>query len=192
MVRRRIWKGSSDFCERHLNTVLPTHFRDFSLSEKRSFLVRKLNRPLRICGMVKNEGEPGGGPFWVDDPDGRGGASVQIIEESQIDRNDPRQRTVWSSATHFNPVDIVCGVRDFRGRKFDLPAFVDPATAAITTEVGEGEGASCAGEARPLERVDGLLEHRLHRGSPGDLQSGQDRRGSPPATAPLKIRFKID
>jgi hypothetical protein len=128
----------SDFCERRLNTVLPTHFRDFSLSEKRSFLVRKLNRPLRICGMVKNEGEPGGGPFWVDDPDGQGGASVQIIEESQIDRNDPKQYAVWSSATHFNPVDLVCGVRDFQGRKFDLPAFVDPATAAITRKSEKG------------------------------------------------------
>lgn len=128
----------ADFCERHLNTALPTQFRDFPISEKRSFLVRKLNRPLRICGMVKNEGEPGGGPFWVDDPDGRGGASVQIIEESQIDLNDPKQRTVWLSATHFNPVDLVCGVRDFHGRKFDLPAFVDPATAAIARKSEKG------------------------------------------------------
>jgi hypothetical protein len=136
----------ADFCERRLNTVLPTHFRDYSLSEKRSFLVRKLNRPLRVCGMVKNEGEPGGGPFWVDDPDGLGGASVQIIEESQIAGNDPDQRTVWSSATHFNPVDLVCGVRDFRGRKFDLPAFVDPATAVITRKSEKGK------ELRALER----------------------------------------
>jgi hypothetical protein len=128
----------ADFCERRLNTVLPTHFRDSSLSEKRSFLIEKLNRPLRICGMVKNEGEPGGGPFWVEDPDGRGGASVQIIEESQIDRNDPKQRTVWSSATHFNPVDLVCGARDFQGRKFDLSAFVDPETAAIARKSEKG------------------------------------------------------
>ena len=165
-----------DFAQKEVNIGIPPDFRDLSLSERRSFLFGWLNRPLRVCGMVKNEGEPGGGPFWVDDPDGKGGASLQIIEESQIDRGDPKQRAVWSSATHFNPVDIVCGVRDFRGRKFDLTAFVDPATAAITTEVGEGEGASRAGEARPLERVDGLLEHRLHRGAPRDLQSGQDRR----------------
>jgi hypothetical protein len=88
--------------------------------------------------MVKNEGEPGGGPFWVEDADGSGGASLQIIEESQIDRNDPKQRAVWSSATHFNPVDLVCGVRDFQGRKFDLPAFIDPATAAITRKSEKG------------------------------------------------------
>ncbi|MEK7826323.1 MAG: DUF4301 family protein, partial [Thermodesulfobacteriota bacterium] len=72
---------------------------------------------------------------------GRGGASrasLQIIEESQIDRNDPKQRAVWSSATHFNPVDLVCGVRDFDGRKFDLPAFIDPATVAITRKSEKG------------------------------------------------------
>jgi hypothetical protein len=127
-----------DFCTKHVNMVLPTHFRDGSLSERRSFLFQRLNRPLRICGMVKNEGEPGGGPFWVDDPDEQGVTSLQIIEESQIDRIDPKQRTIWSSATHFNPVDLVCGVRDFRGRKFDLTAFVDPATAAITRKSEKG------------------------------------------------------
>jgi hypothetical protein len=127
-----------DFAEREVNIGIPPGFRDLSRSEQRSLLFGWLNRPLRVCGMVKNEGEPGGGPFWVDDPDGKGGASLQIIEESQIDRGDPKQRAVWSSATHFNPVDIVCGVRDFRGRKFDLPAFVDPATAAITRKSEKG------------------------------------------------------
>ena len=127
-----------DFAQKEVNIGIPSGFRDLSLSERRSFLFGWLNRPLRVCGMVKNEGEPGGAPFWVDDPDGKGGASLQIIEESQIDRGDPKQRAVWSSATHFNPVDIVCGVRDFRGRKFDLPAFVDPATAAITRKSEKG------------------------------------------------------
>ncbi len=119
------------------------------------------------------------------------GASLQIIEESQIDRNDPRQSAVWSSSTHFNPVDLVCGVRDFRGEKFDLTAFVDPATATITRKSEKGKGASGAGAARPLERVDGLLEHRLRRGAARDLQSGEDRRGSPPAAAPFRTeRFR--
>ena len=71
-----------------------------------------------------------------------GGLSLQIIEESQIDRNDPKQRAVWSSATHFNPVDLVCGVRDFDGRKFDLPAFIDPATVAITRKSEKGRSFS--------------------------------------------------
>jgi hypothetical protein len=127
-----------DCCARRVNIVLPADFRDASLSERRSFLFRMLNRPLRICGMVKNEGEPGGGPFWVDDPDGQGATSLQIIEDSQIDRSDPKQRAVWSSATYFNPVDLVCGVRDYRGRKFNLPAFVDPATAVITRKSEKG------------------------------------------------------
>ena len=127
-----------DFAEKRVNIGLPAGFRELSIAERRSFLFRKLNRPLRVCGMVKNEGEPGGSPFWVEDADGRKGASLQIIEESQIDRNDPKQCAVWSSATHFNPVDLVCGVRDFHGRKFDLPAFVDPATAAITRKSEKG------------------------------------------------------
>ena len=127
-----------DFAEKRVNIGLPTSFRELSVSDRRSFLFRKLNRPLRVCGMVKNEGEPGGGPFWVEDADGKGGASLQIIEESQIDRNDRKQHAVWSSATHFNPVDLVCGVRDFHGRKFDLSAFIDPATAAITRKSEKG------------------------------------------------------
>ena len=128
----------ADFCERNLNMVLPDRFHDFPVSKKRDFLAAKLNRPLRVCGMVKNEGEPGGGPFWVEDPDDPGGTTVQIIEEFQVDRDDPRQRAVWSSATHFNPVDLVCGVRDFRGRKFDLTAFVDPSASAIARKSEKG------------------------------------------------------
>lgn len=127
-----------DFAEKRVNIVFPTGFRDLSFTERRSSLSLKLNRPLRVCGMVRNEGEPGGGPFWVEDAEGEGGASLQIIEESQIDRDDLQQRAVWSSATHFNPVDLVCGVRDFRGRKFDLPAFIDPATVAITRKSEKG------------------------------------------------------
>jgi len=127
-----------DFCTGQVNLALPAYFGDLSLSRKRSFLMEKLNRPLRVCGMVRNEGEPGGGPFWVDDPDGEGGGSLQIIEESQIDRGDPGQRSCWSSAAYFNPVDLVCAVRDRRGRKFDLAAFVDPTTSAITRKSEKG------------------------------------------------------
>ncbi|MCE5266145.1 MAG: DUF4301 family protein [Deltaproteobacteria bacterium] len=128
----------ADFCTRRANISLPDDFRDGSSSEKRAHLFGRLNRPLRVCGMVKNEGEPGGGPFWVDDPDGKGGSSLQIVEEPQIDPRDPGQRAVWSKATHFNPVDLVCGVRDFRGRKFALAEFVDPATTVITRKSEKG------------------------------------------------------
>jgi hypothetical protein len=127
-----------DFVQKEVNICIPYDFWDFPLSERQSLLFGWLNRPIRVCGMVVNEGEPGGGPFWVDDPDGKGGASLQIIEESQINHADPKQRAVWSSATHFNPVDIVCGVRDFCGRKFDLMSFVDPATVVITRKSEKG------------------------------------------------------
>ena len=76
--------------------------------------------------MVRNEGEPGGGPFWVKDEKGR--LSLQIVETSQVDLNNPTQKQILQNATHFNPVDIVCGIKDYRGNKFDLTQFVDPTT----------------------------------------------------------------
>ena len=80
--------------------------------------------------MVRNEGEPGGGPFWVRNREG--GLSIQIVESSQVDLDSPDQKEIWSSSTHFNPVDLVCGLRDFRGRPFDLPAFRDPETGFVS------------------------------------------------------------
>ncbi len=126
------------FCREKIHLVLPTDFAGQSPEERRSLLFGKLNRPIRVCGMVRNEGEPGGGPFWVDDPDGKGLQSLQIIEESQIEVNDARQQALWRSATHFNPVDLVCGVHDFRGRKFELTRFVDPTLSIITRKSEKG------------------------------------------------------
>jgi hypothetical protein len=126
------------FCREKLHLDSPPDFAERSPIDRRSFLFRRLDRPLRVCGMVKNEGEPGGGPFWVDDPDGNDGQPLQIVEESQIDRCDPRQREIWVSATHFNPVDLVCGVRDFRGGKFALTRFVDPERSIITRKSEQG------------------------------------------------------
>ena len=90
---------------------------------RRAFLLRKLDRPLRVCGVVKNTGEPGGGPFWVRGEDG--GASLQIVESAQVDSASPEQREIFASSTHFNPVDLVCGVRNHRGECFDLRRHVD-------------------------------------------------------------------
>jgi len=92
--------------------------------EKRAFLVDRLDRPVRVCGMVINRGDPGGGPFWVDEGNGR--SSLQIVESAQIDpRSEERQR-ILASATHHNPVDMVCGLRDRRGEPYDLHRFIDP------------------------------------------------------------------
>jgi hypothetical protein len=98
--------------------------------EKLTRLVSRLDRPIRICGMVRNEGEPGGGPFWVRRRDGT--LSRQIVESSQVDMKTPEQRKIWESATHFNPVDLVCGVRDYRGRPFSLQEFVDRETGFVS------------------------------------------------------------
>jgi hypothetical protein len=106
------------------------------VEKKVEFLVSKLNRPLRVCGMVKNEGEPGGGPFWVEHPDGT--PSMQIVESAQVDKSLTKQKEIWESSTHFNPVDLVCGVRDFTGKPFDLMKFRDPDTGFISVKSKEG------------------------------------------------------
>lgn len=100
------------------------------------YLIGKLNRPIRVCGMVKNEGEPGGGPFWATNPDGS--VSLQIVESSQIDLNDPAKKVIYSSSTHFNPVDLVCGITDVDGNKFDLLNFRDPNTGFISLKSKDG------------------------------------------------------
>jgi hypothetical protein len=126
------------FCRKKLHLDMPPGFLMRPMDERRRVLFEKLNRPLRICGMVKNEGEPGGGPFWVDHPDGMGAKSLQIVEEMQIDRNDSKQRNIWKSSTYFNPVDLVCGVRDYLGQKFDLTRFVDPEWSTISRKSEQG------------------------------------------------------
>jgi hypothetical protein len=131
-------KEITRFCRKKLHLDIPPEFAKRSPAERQSFLFEKLNRPLRVCGMVKNEGEPGGGPFWVDHSEGEGVMSLQIVEEAQIDRNDSGQRTLWQSSTYFNPVDLVCGVRDYRGQKFDLARFVDPEWSTISGKSEEG------------------------------------------------------
>jgi hypothetical protein len=124
------------FCKEKLHIIFPAWFTALPHIDKQAFIVSKLNRPIRICGMVKNEGEPGGGPFWVDEADGT--QSLQIIEETQIDWRSEGQRLIWSAATHFNPVDLVCGVRDYRHRKFDLKRFVNQQAFSVTEKSERG------------------------------------------------------
>ena len=89
-----------------------------------------LNRPMRICGMVKNLGEPGGGPFYTIDTKGR--RSLQVVESAQINHNDPQQEKIFQASTHFNPVDLVCSTKNYRSRYFDLRQYVDPQTGFIS------------------------------------------------------------
>ena len=96
-----------------------------------------LDRPLRVCGMVKNTGEPGGGPFWVNMPDGSKGR--QIVESSQIDMSNKEQVEIWKSSTHFNPVDLVCWVENHSGEKFDLMKYRDDNTGFISNKSYQGK-----------------------------------------------------
>lgn len=104
--------------------------------ELAAWLHAKLNRPIRVCGMVKNVGEPGGGPFLAYNADGT--VSLQILESSQIDLNDVRKKEMFTKGTHFNPVDLVCALRGYKGDKFNLPAHVDPATGFISSKSKNG------------------------------------------------------
>jgi hypothetical protein len=130
-------KAILKFAKKELSVVPPLDFSNIPRIEKIDYLFNKLNRPLRICGMVKNEGEPGGGPFWVLNADSE--HSLQIVESSQIDLNDPGQKEIFSQATHFNPVDLVCGVRDYKGHNFDLHDYVDASTGFISIKSKDGQ-----------------------------------------------------
>ena len=124
------------FARRELAIVVPPGLQHAPRHAQIRFLHDQLNRPLRICGMVRNEGEPGGGPFWVARPDGS--LSRQIVEASQVDMTLPEQRALLAASTHFNPVDLVCGVRDYRGQPFDLQHFADPNTGFISHKTYAG------------------------------------------------------
>lgn len=125
------------FLERELNVRMPKNYDDLGVNEQKEVLKDKVNRPIRICGMVKNEGEPGGGPFWVKDSDGN--ISLQIIESAQIDASNDEQISILNNSTHFNPVDLVCGVRDYKGNKYNLLDFVDVKQGFITGKTQEGK-----------------------------------------------------
>jgi hypothetical protein len=101
------------------------------------YMKEKLNRPIRVCGMVKNVGEPGGGPFLAYNDDGT--ISLQILESSQIDKNNAEYVKMFESGTHFNPVDLVCGIKDWQGKKFDLTKYVDPKTGFISSKSKNGK-----------------------------------------------------
>ena len=110
--------------------------KDLEDSELAIYLKNKLNRPIRVCGMVKNVGEPGGGPFLAYNSDGT--ISLQILESSQIDMKDPEKKEMFEKGTHFNPVDLVCAVRDYKGNKFNLLAYVDKNTGFISHKSKNG------------------------------------------------------
>lgn len=126
-----------DFTRDELCVIPPASLNTSDPEELNKYLFSVLNRPIRVCGMVKNEGEPGGGPFWAVNPDGT--TSLQIVESSQIDMNDPTSKSILNASTHFNPVDIVCSFIDFKGNKFNLLNYRDPQTGFISVKSKDGK-----------------------------------------------------
>lgn len=123
---------AAGFCERTFFTHPPA---DLAPAARRAWVRDRLDRPIRVCGMVPNTGEPGGGPFWVRGPEG--GASIQIVEGAQVDPESPAQQQLFRRGTHFNPAFLACALRRRDGTPHDLARFVDP-RAVIVTEKSAG------------------------------------------------------
>ncbi|MCD6353973.1 MAG: DUF4301 family protein, partial [Prolixibacteraceae bacterium] len=128
---------ASNFLENSLNTKPASNQYYTEKEELCRYLREKYNRPLRVCGMVKKQGEPGGGPFWAKNPDGT--VSLQVVESSQIDPESVQQQKIVARATHFNPVDLVCATKNYRGEKYNLLEFTDPATGFISKKSKDGK-----------------------------------------------------
>lgn len=125
------------FVTNELNYQLPAAYHQADAKGKMQILQKTLNRPIRVCGMVRNEGEPGGGPFLVQYADES--ASLQIVESAQIDIDNPSQKDLLMKSTHFNPVDLVCATRNYKGEAFDLLAFRDDTAGFISVKSKDGK-----------------------------------------------------
>ena len=124
------------FAKEQLQIDIPAFVNAYEPMEKIDFLYDRLNRPMRICGMVKNEGEPGGGPFWIKNENDE--VSLQIIESSQINHSKEDQEAIFKGSTHFNPVDLVCGCWNYKGEAFNLLDYVDPNTGFVSSKSKDG------------------------------------------------------
>ncbi|MBN1365493.1 MAG: DUF4301 family protein [Syntrophaceae bacterium] len=125
-----------NLCTDKLSINFPQRYMNRSWKDKIRFLFSILNRPLRICGVVRNEKEPGGGPFWVEENDGT--LTLQIVENAQVDKKKNDQLIIWSKAEYFNPVDIICSIKNYQGKKFNLFNYVnnDSYTISFKNEKG--------------------------------------------------------
>ena len=127
----------SQFFEQELCVLPPVGFMGMNHNEKVMYYQKKLNRPLRVCGVVPNTGEPGGGPFWCKNADDS--ISLQIVESAQVDMNDEAQKAIFNNSTHFNPVDLICSMKNYRNEKFDLMKYRDLKTGFITQKSKDGK-----------------------------------------------------
>lgn len=124
------------YAQSHLGIKISIEFDQLSVEEKADWLKAILHRPTRICGVVKNMGEPGGGPFWCSD--GHGNFALQLVESAQVNMQNEIQKEIFSNSTHFNPVDLVCSTKDFEGKAFNLMSFRDLSTGFITEKTKDG------------------------------------------------------
>ena len=127
----------SHFFERELCVLPPVGFMGMNHNEKMMYYQKKLNRPLRVCGVVPNTGEPGGGPFWCKNSDGS--TSLQVVESAQVDMEDEAQKVIFNESTHFNPVDLICSMKNYKNKKFDLMEFRDSKTGFVTQKSKDGK-----------------------------------------------------
>ena len=127
----------SHFFERELCVLPPVGFMGMNHNEKVMYYQKKLNRPLRVCGVVPNTGEPGGGPFWCKNSDGS--TSLQVVESAQVDMEDEAQKVIFNESTHFNPVDLICSMKNYKNKKFDLMEFRDSKTGFVTQKSKDGK-----------------------------------------------------
>ena len=125
-----------EYLQSRLSVRFSSDYEGYSENEKIGYLKGLLDRPIKVCGMVVNQGEPGGGPFWVEGESGS--LSLQIAEGAQIDMGKEDQAEVLQASTHFNPVDLVCGITDRNGASYDLLQFRDPSTGFITEKSKDG------------------------------------------------------
>ncbi len=128
------------FVQNRMFLIPPQELKNSTKEEKVKYIYKVINRPTRICGMVRNTGEPGGGPFWIENADRS--VSMQIVESSQVDMNSFEQSNIWKNSTHFNPVDIVCGVRDHNGHAFNLKQFSNADAGFISQKSYQGDPVS--------------------------------------------------
>jgi hypothetical protein len=135
------------FLKNVMNVVPPKGFRNWAAEDKLAYAKAKINRPIRACGMVKNVGEPGGGPFWVQNSDET--VSLQIVESAQINFKNNKQSEIFQNATHFNPVDLIVSTKNYKREKFDLLKFRDPKTGFVTEK-------SMSGKALKAQELPGL------------------------------------
>jgi Domain of unknown function (DUF4301) len=124
-----------NYCSR-INIIFPRSIGRQSLKQQKQIIFSLLNRPLRVCAIVRNDGEPGGAPFWVEERDGN--QTLQIVENGHVDKSKPEQMAVWSKAKYFNPVDLVCCMKNYGGEKFNLDNYVNPDAYLITIKNEKG------------------------------------------------------